>query len=591
MFMGSYRTSIVIGLALLVVLGLFCTPVAARTVFAGDTIYVGEEGLDLTGLDPAVVRLVHYGNGAAGSTENTIDVENPDNFDLAATDVGGVTGAYYAWDATGPIPGQPFVIVEVPYVVLDVVLNGTTTSVNGMSVTNDRLLTFELGNNLKGLYGGPPFASMAIETTLPNGTKTSTFGGVDLSSVPIRSPLLSIPGIDLAGAEPGTYTVQAIWTNGTGLAGTGPDSNTVRFEVLDTASANVTMNMSGSGNHALGDKIVLNGTCTNSTAVYLFLTGPNLENGERLDMGGPVTDGDPATFTEVLVEANDTWEYRWDTSSLKAVIDPGIYAIYAEPEPRDYANLAQHAVAGVVFAMPTVTAEAHPASIVPGDPLVISGTATGSPGNVYVWIFGPNFRVFGDATGVAPNGTFAYMLDPADTADLAPGRYDAVVQHPMTDGEQSVRFVPPSLISEPDTAPVNLEGLTSSAARDAFLDAFTSPAVDDAYAEVTFRINESLLAINPIGDRVVNTSFLIDGTTNPAADETLTVTVTNASGFPVTSGEAAVGKGALNNTWSFGIGASVLDAGEYTVTVESASTDVSRSATFLVVESTGQTLP
>lgn len=585
MFMGSYRTSVVVGSIFLIVMGILCTPVAARPVSSGDTIYIGEEGLELTEIDPAVVRLVQYSSGAAGSIENTIEVQNPDNFDLRATDVGGVTGAYYAWDATGPIAGGPFVVVAVPSVALDVVLNGTTNSVNGMSVTSDRHLTFELGNNLEGLYDGPPFASVAIETTLPNGTKTNTFGGVDLSSVPVRAPFLSIPGIDLAGAGPGTYTVQAMWTGGTGFEGKGYDSNIVEFEVLDIASANVTMNVSGSGIYALGDEIALNGTCTNSTAVYLFLTGPNLGNGEKLDMSGPVTDGDPATFTGVLVEGNDSWEYRWDTSTLRAVIDPGIYAIYAEPEPREYANLAQHAVAGVVFALPTVTAEARPESIAPGDPLVISGNATGNPGNVYVWIFGPNFRTLSDATGVAPNGTFTYMLDSADTADLAPGRYDAVVQHPMTDGEQSVSLVPPGSISEPGTAPVDLEGLTPATAKSALLGAFDAPAVDDVYAEVTFLVDESLLAINPIGDQVVNTSFLIDGTTNPATDEVLTVTITNASGLPAASGNAMVGEGALNNTWSFGVDASALEIGEYTVTVESTSTDVSRSAGFRVVES------
>ncbi|WP_301662896.1 DUF3821 domain-containing protein [Methanoculleus frigidifontis] len=480
--MGSYRTSLIVGSILLVIVGLLCAPAAARVglkgIQSGDTIYVGEESLDLTGLDPAVARLVH--------PDNSITVTDPDNFGLRAADVGTVTGTYAAQDAAGPVPGSPFVVVDVPSVTLDIVLNDTANSVDGISVTRDRPLAFRLENNLNGLHGGPPSASVAIETTLPNGTTVTSFGGRNLSSVPVRASMLFIPGIDLAGAEPGTYTARAVWTDGTGLAGKEYDSNTVRFEVLDPARITITVNVSGSGTYALGDEIVLNGTCDGGTALYLFLTGPNLGNGERLDMGCPVTDGNATTFTRVFVEANDTWEYRWDTAALHAVIDPGIYAVHATPEPRDAANRAQHAVVGVIFAMPTVTA-----SVAPGDPLVISGNASGNPGNVYVWIFGQNLRVFSDPAGVAANGTFAYTLSPPETARLAPGRYDAVIQHPMMDSEQSVRFVPPGSISEPGRAPVSLEGLTPSDAEAALKDAFNAPAVDDTFAEVTFRIADS----------------------------------------------------------------------------------------------------
>lgn len=572
------------------VAGLLCAPAAARTglkgIQNGDTIYVGEESLNLTGLDPAVVRLVHGDTGAAGSGNNSIDVADPDDFDLTATAVDDVTGTYSAWDAIGPAAGSPSVVVAVPSVTLDVVLNGTARSVNGRTVTRDRPLAFRLDNNLEGLYAEPPLASLAVETGLPNGTKVLAFGGVNLSSVPLRTPTLLIPAIDLAGAEPGTYTVQATWKDGTGLEGKDYDSNTVRFEILDPASADVTMEVSGSGTYVLGDEIVISGTCDGSTAVYLFLTGPNLGNGERLDMNGPVVNGTATTFTEVLVEANGTWEYRWDTSTVHAVIDPGIYTISAAPVPRDYASPAEHAAAGIVFAMPTVTAEARPASVIPGDPVVISGNASGNPGNVYVWIFGQNLRVFSDPVGVAANGTFAYTLNPASTANLAPGRYDAVIQHPMMDEEQSVCFVPPGSIRVPGTAPVDLASLTPSAARAALLDAFTTPGVDDTYVEVTFRIGEPWIAVNPIGDRVVDTAFRIDGTTSLAVDERLLVRVTDVSDLTVVSGSVLVGEGAADNTWSLEVDASALETGEYTVTVESVSPEASRSAAFRVVEST-----
>ncbi|WP_301663650.1 hypothetical protein [Methanoculleus frigidifontis] len=483
--MTVYRNSLIVCCILLLAMALLCAPAAARTVYPGDTVSVGEENLDLTGLDPSVVSLVHYSDFAAGSADNSIDVANPVAFDLTESNIGGIPGTYYAWNASGLI--EPSIAVEV------------------------------------------------------------------LAS---------------------------------------PDAGQDDVTPAETA---ITMTAEGSGTYALGDEIVLSGTCTDNITVFLFLTGPNLAiNGVKLqDVTACVIDGDMTTFTAVAVEADDTWEYRWDTSCLGAVMDPGRYTIYAESELRNYMNLAQYAAVDVALEVPTLTAGAHPASVVQGDTLVLSGTATGSPANVYVWIFGPNFRLLSNAASVAANGTFAYTLSPAWTANLAWGRYNAVIQHPMINGMQDVCIVPgtPATISAPGMTPVNLAYLTSSAARDALINALNSPAVDDIYVEIPFWIGEPWIVIDPIGDQLANTSFLIDGTTNLAASETLRVAITNVSNLTVASGNVTVGEGELNNTWSFAVDAASLEIGEYTVTVNSTVTEesvwsaVSRSAAFRVVES------
>ncbi|RXE56201.1 hypothetical protein ABH15_08615 [Methanoculleus taiwanensis] len=95
-------------------MGLLCAPSAAQTVASGGTVYVGEENLDLTGLDPMIVQLVHYSDFAAGAVDNSIDVATPSDFDLLAADVGSVTGAYYVWNATGPVKPDIYVDVQVP---------------------------------------------------------------------------------------------------------------------------------------------------------------------------------------------------------------------------------------------------------------------------------------------------------------------------------------------------------------------------------------------------------------------------------------------------------------------------------------------
>lgn len=88
----------------------------------------------------------------------------------------------------------------------------------------------------------------------------------------------------------------------------------------------------------LGDTIPIHGVSYVSDRVYLFLTGPGLPaNGVTL------TDisqrADQGHFTIVVVESDQSWSLRWDTSRLSTSIDPGTYIVYVTTEPVDKANL------------------------------------------------------------------------------------------------------------------------------------------------------------------------------------------------------------------------------------------------------------
>ncbi|MDD1716541.1 MAG: hypothetical protein LUQ01_06045, partial [Methanolinea sp.] len=84
----------------------------------------------------------------------------------------------------------------------------------------------------------------------------------------------------------------------------------------------------------IGDKIELNGTVPLADMVYLFVTGPGMpKNGAPMsNSNAAVVTGEPATFTQVLVE-NDRWQYTWDTGRVSGGLAQGIYTVYISTRP------------------------------------------------------------------------------------------------------------------------------------------------------------------------------------------------------------------------------------------------------------------
>ena len=87
----------------------------------------------------------------------------------------------------------------------------------------------------------------------------------------------------------------------------------------------------------IGDVVSLNGTVSGITtiAVYLFVTGPDLDTrGVTLDnLNIPAGRG---LFTTAPVQMSDgSWTYSWDTSVILGTMKPGKYTVYVESSPLD----------------------------------------------------------------------------------------------------------------------------------------------------------------------------------------------------------------------------------------------------------------
>jgi len=117
----------------------------------------------------------------------------------------------------------------------------------------------------------------------------------------------------------------------------------------------------------MGDIVTLQGYSTGSPTVYLFLTGPNLPvNGVALDNIN--ARADEGHFTEVDVDSNDHWIYRWATNSVGGRLDGGAYTIWVVDSPTDRSHLGgtSYRTISVGLDTPGITIATQPIPAVPG---------------------------------------------------------------------------------------------------------------------------------------------------------------------------------------------------------------------------------
>ena len=242
-----------------------------------------------------------------------------------------------------------------------------------------------------------------------------------------------------------------------------------------------------------------------------------------------------------------------------------------------------------------------------GDPVYIEGIATGHPQvGLQIWFIGYNFAKV-TTVQVNEDNSYEYELQKADTANLAPGQYFVLIQHPMMNGRFDVVYDAASgSVVNVQTGKTIYQfsgsgSLQSTDSITALMNAIGSQNIDDTFATVTFYVSQPTVTIAPISDKHTGDTFTINGTTSLAAGDELMVEITSSSyaptsktqpsGFSGASGTVSVVAGSNGvNTWSFNVDTSSFTPDEYIVTVSGVLQDVTTSTTFNVVCSgTGDT--
>ncbi len=247
------------------------------------------------------------------------------------------------------------------------------------------------------------------------------------------------------------------------------------------------------------------------------------------------------------------------------------------------------------------------ATIAQGDPVYISGIATGQPQvGLQIWFIGNNFA---KVTSVQVNNddTYQYDLQGTDTANLASGQYFVLVQHPMENGRFDVVYDTSSgmvknVVTGKDLYQFSGSGsLQSPASATALVNAIASQDIDDTFALTTFMVSPPAVSIVPIGNLQQGGNLTINGTTSLAAGDNLLVNIisstytpaekTQPTGFSGAGGMVTVMPGSGGkNFWSFTTDASSFTPGEYLVTVSGIVQSVTASTSFTVeCNSSGET--
>ncbi|MFA5269100.1 MAG: hypothetical protein WC379_14120 [Methanoregula sp.] len=348
--------------------------------------------------------------------------------------------------------------------------------------------------------------------------------------------------------------------NAPAITGTGSDGGSPAEAGGD---ASITITQPKSGRYSIGDTLTFSGSNTNSGSTYLFITGPNLDPvGSRIQSthprDSPVIDGDGSTFLAASVGPDNQWSYTWN--SQKALIDAGMFTVYAAGLPRDlpHINDTHYASVAIIMTRPANIESPEgnlspPSVVMRGDTITISGTAKGNPGpGVAIWIIGsPVFGTAGMTAGYAdqvivhPDSTGSYSLDlDKATARLEEGKFQVVVQHPMqnnvfdiylannTSGTTTDAWVLNRMLKDNNNADgirvFKIRGAGSLQGTDAYealVQAFEDPAVDDNIVIFPSTVNPtgSVDTVPVQQDQILKTQYMGTGGQNgkPAGSGTI----------------------------------------------------------------------
>ena len=409
----------------------------------------------------------------------------------------------------------------------------------------------------------------------------------------------------------------------------------------------VTISASGDGTYYIGEEITLTGTNTDSTNVFLFVTGSNLKYTDGVvlkDLGGDTGKENPAynATNPVQVRTDNTWEYKWDTTLIS--LDDGAYTVYAtsrltngkssgameigalqnakyqtygtQISGKYYAvklSDSEYATVSVSLKKPFLSAVPSGTIVAKGDKIYIRGTAQGNPNSLRLYMFGPNFYNIESIT-VEDDGSYEKKIEVGST--WASNQYYVVIEHPMENGKLDVHDTgadtnPRTLyIKNAGNAGGNqssfvVEGagrLLSANAANALTEMIDNPNIDDIYTKLTFTVAEPRIDITNPGDKAIGSTFTISGTTNLAVDDQILVEVVSSSFNAVdktqssaTSGvsqstKVVAGEG-VDNTWSVEIDTTNWKLDEYSIKVQGIEVGITATTNFNLVEKPVTTTP
>ncbi len=195
---------------------------AINSITPGATVFIGEEGLDITGAMGGDSRIGWWASGASvitTSPDYSIPVSNPANFYVSPTDFVSHTGVWYRLNSLGNVDGSAFTVVDPR---LDLKVEDTTVDVDVTDkwVPTGDSIRFRIETNLVSISQRPGVSStpITIKVQSPDGAiYTSLINSAGISTSTVDIPVTSTPYLTdsiwdtgrLAMYPTGTYTIWA----------------------------------------------------------------------------------------------------------------------------------------------------------------------------------------------------------------------------------------------------------------------------------------------------------------------------------------------------------------------------------------------
>ncbi len=221
MISGIVKICIIVVIGSLCLIGPVTASASISTIMPGNTVFIGEQGLDITAVMDGDTQIGWWASGASitgSSPDHTISVSNPTSFFISKNEFGPYTGSWYHLDPSEKANGIAFIVAD-PY--LDIRIEDTTVSVD---VTNKWVPTgdeirFSIETNLAQMASQRSSSALiTIKVQPPEGGEYSSLVNaegtpVSIVDIPVSTNPFNTDSIWDTGNRalyvPGTYTIWA----------------------------------------------------------------------------------------------------------------------------------------------------------------------------------------------------------------------------------------------------------------------------------------------------------------------------------------------------------------------------------------------
>ena len=207
---------------LLIIAGIGPVSGAINTVPQGGTVFIGEQGLDISAAMDGDTKIGWWASAASisqSSPSNTVQVSSPRSFTVSQSTFGSYPGVWYRMNSSDVVNGSAFTVAD-PTLAIQVEDTTVNVDVTNKWVPTDDEIRFRIDTNLMPIAGRPGMSSVPVTIKVqdPSGAVysslvDSTGASKSIVEYPVTGTPFYTPSLWDTGQRAtypvGTYTIWA----------------------------------------------------------------------------------------------------------------------------------------------------------------------------------------------------------------------------------------------------------------------------------------------------------------------------------------------------------------------------------------------